>query len=139
MGCQVTGDRVSLAGVGENDGRKNDRGGRPGYRRVLAIRSRLYFTGTLRRFSNISVRSFAISFPALRRNAFVHFVFSGFIFFLNDLWHFEEQNRNVCGGDVRVGPTQHADSPQSVQGTRRVKLDHPIQAPAHRPWTGFLL
>ena len=72
--------------------------------------SRLYFTGTFRRFSKASVLSSDSSFPAALRNALVHFVFSGFFFLLNALLHLDAQKRNICvksvGGEsakARVG------------------------------------
>mmetsp|Transcript_21610 Transcript_21610/g.47505 ORF Transcript_21610/g.47505 Transcript_21610/m.47505 type:complete len:200 (-) Transcript_21610:56-655(-) len=62
---------------------------------VLTHRSRLYLTGTLRRFSNSKLVSVARSLPRVLRNAFVHFNFLGFLFILNSLWHLDLQNLNT--------------------------------------------
>ena len=62
---------------------------------VCCHSSRLYLTGTWRRFSNSNAGSTLSSFPAAFRNAFVQRTLRGLRFFLNALWHFVRQNRNT--------------------------------------------
>jgi len=62
---------------------------------VCCHSSRLYLTGTWRRFSNSNAGSTLSSLPAAFRNAFVQRTFRGFRFFLNALWHLARQNRNT--------------------------------------------
>lgn len=64
-------------------------------------RSRLYRTGTLRRWANCRVESTVISLPAALRNAFVHASLRGLRFILKFLWHFERQKRN-CLASFRM-------------------------------------
>lgn len=62
---------------------------------VLFHSSLWYFTGSFLRFSNSNELSTVNSLPAAFRNALVHLIFLGFLFFLKFLWHFDLQNLNI--------------------------------------------
>ena len=61
----------------------------------MTIRSYCFF------FCSLAVLTTVISFPADFRNALVHFIFLGFLFFIKFLWHLDLQNSKVCTNKVR--------------------------------------